>query len=454
MQHDKRMAMYSSRAESGPVRRKRWLKAAMALFGLSLSTNVVYAFIVGSTCIYIGYVFALILCGYLFFSDRSKGGAKLDLVDGSIWVFVAVACLSIFPATIYAFSAQLPLETPLVVMRGLVVLLCGVAVYYAVVRLADYSKYVVIGMAIGIVVNGFVSLLQMIAYNSGSFFTLYYLFPQSSFSVSADWSIWGTLPEGADGLPTFRAQGLFLEASHLMVFLACLAPVAFVSLRSIVAKTGVLIATMFCCITSLSPNVLFILVASTWLLLSYLNRSNSKELRLRRGWVLVAIVAVFVLACVVVLHLDFIASAFSSVISSIADLNVFTSSDTGTMDRWESMLKALSACMQYPLGAGWNTESIVLAYEVGEVASHSYLIRLLLEVGIIGVIAYFVLIARHCKALLSRNSNIEDLAVGVAVLILLVCQATNGMTLVPWAWALMGLSSIATKRIERGHRNE
>lgn len=455
MQRDKHLAMCSSQVKnSSVIGQKRWLKAVMILFGLSLSTNVVYAFTVGNTCVYIGYVFALILCGYLFVSDRNRGGAKLDLVDGSIWAFIAIACLSILPAIIYAFSAGLPMETPLVVMRGLVVLLCGVAVYYAVARLADYAKYVVIGIALGILANGLVSLLQMIAYNSGSFFTLYYLFPQSSFSISANWSIWGTLPEGAGRIPSFRSQGLFLEASHLMIFLACLAPVAFVSLRSIAAKVGVLTATVFCCATSFSPNVLFILVASVWLLLSYLNRSSSEEFRLRRGWVLVAITAVFVLACVIALHLDFIVSTFSSVISSIADLNVFTSNDAGTIDRWESMLKALSTCIQYPLGAGWNTESIVLSYEVGEVASHSYLIRLLLEVSIVGVIAYFILISRHCKALLSRNSNIEDLAIGVAVLILFVCQATNGMTLLPWAWALMGLSSVATKRITRRRVNE
>lgn len=433
---------------------KSWLRIVMFLFGLSLSTNVVYAFTVGNTCVYVGYIIALALCGYLVVADRKRGSAKLDLIDSSTWAFVTAACLSLFLSIIYSVSGQLPSETPLVALRGLVVLFCGLAVYYAVARLSEYARYLIMGLALGVVVNGFVSVLQMAAFESGSYFTLYYLFPQDSFSISADWSIWGVLPDGAGRITSFRSQGLFLEASHLMVFLVCVAPIALVVLQSIVAKAGILIATIFCCVTSLSPNVLFILVECALLLIS-LKKGDAKVYKLRRGWIFVALAILFAFICLVALRWDFVVSGIESIINAIADLNVLTSTDKGTMDRWESMLSALSSCLQYPLGTGWNTESLVLSHAYGsdEVASHSYLIRLLLEMGAVGIIAYASLVLRHSVPLLSRNSNVEELAIGLSVVFLFVCQATNGMTFVPWAWALLGLSSVAIKAAEKRRRD-
>ncbi|WP_302391795.1 O-antigen ligase family protein [Eggerthella sinensis] len=434
---------------------KSWLRVVMFLFGLSLSTNVVYAFTVGNTCVYIGYVFAFALCGYLVVSGRKRASAKLDLIDGSIWAFAAVACLSVSLSIIYSVSGQLPSETPLVALRGLVVLFCGLVVYYVVARLSEYAKYLVMGLALGVIVNGFVSALQMVAFESGSYFTLYYLFPQDSFSISADWGIWGTLPDGAGRITSFRSQGLFLETSHLMVFLVCIAPIAFVVLRSTVARVVILIATIFCCITSLSPNVLFVLVECALLLLVSPKKSGFIERKVRRGWIFVSLATMFALICMVALRSDFVISGIESVTNAIADLNFLTSTDEGTMGRWESMLSALSACLQYPLGTGWNTESLVLSHVYGssEVASHSYVIRLLLEMGIVGIIAYIALVLRHSIPLLSRNSNIEELAIGLSVVFLFVCQATNGMTFVPWAWALLGLSSVAIRAAEKRRQN-
>lgn len=434
---------------------KSWLRVVMFLFGLSLSTNVIYAFTVGNTCVYVGYIIALALCGYLFVADRKRGSVKLDLIDRSTWAFAAVACLSLFLSLIYSVSGQLPLETPLVALRGLVVLFCGLAVYYAVARLSEYARYLVLGLALGVVVNGFVSALQMAAFESGSYFTLYNLFPQDSFSISADWSIWGALPDGADRITSFRSQGLFLEASHLMVFLVCVAPIAFVVLQSTVARVGILAATVFCCITAFSPNVLFMLVECALLLLVSPIKDGFEEHKVRRGWIFVTLATLFAFICVVALHSDLVISGIESVMNAIADLNVLTSTDEGTMDRWESMLRAFSVCLHYPLGTGWNTESLVLSHAYGsdEVASHSYVIRLLLEMGIVGLVTYIALVLRHSIPLLSRHSSIEEFAIGLSVVFLFVCQTTNGITFVPWAWALLGLSSVAIKAAEKRRQN-
>ena len=434
---------------------KSWLRVVMVLFGLSLSTNVAYAFTVGNTCVYIGYVFAFALCGYLFVSDRKGGSAKLDLIDGSVWAFAAIASISVFLSLFYSASGQLAIEMPLVVLRGLVVLFCGLAVYYTVARLSEYVRHLIMGLALGVVVNGIISVLQMAAFESGSYFSLYYLFPQDSFSISADWGIWGTLPDGAGRITSFRSQGLFLEASHLMVFLACIAPTAFIVLRSTVTRAGIVIATAFCCVTSLSPNVLFILVECALLLTVSIKNSGLNELKMRREWILMALAILFALLCLIALRPDLIISGIDSVMNAIADLNVLTSTDEGTMNRWESMRYALSACLLYPLGTGWNTESLVLShvYGSGEVASHSFVIRLLLEMGVTGFIGYVALVLRHSIPLLSRNASIEELAIGLSVVILFVCQATNGMTLVPWAWALLGLSSVAIRTSGKRRQN-
>lgn len=430
-----------------------WGIAAFAL-GLSLATNVIYVLKIGNTSVYIGYIVAVIVAFPLVLRDMKSGGPHLTLIDKSLWVFAFVCLLSVFPSIVSAGMGFVPDDEPLTVLKGLIVLICGVLVYYAVVSLESQRRSLIAGLAVGIAVNGVISVFQQVAFNSGSYFSLYTLFPQDAFSISAKWEIWSNLPVGAEHINVFRPQGLFLEASHLMVFLVCFAPFVFLSLRSTVAKAIVAVSAVYACATSMSPNSVFlimeVLVLAFFVLSGRRFQTRLSETRLNPLLVLFVLAILLLSILGFVLKPEILINALNSIGRSLADLNISSTTDDGTLERWDSMLKALAAVSQFPFGAGWNTESQVLVFLYGssDVASHSFVIRLLLELGVVGLVSYLYMMARHSMRLVAERKDLYAFALGVGVLFMLLCQAANGTSMVPWAWALLGLAQ--TEILSRG----
>lgn len=449
-----------------PIDRKRKMLSCQSyfwpvvslLFGVSLTTDVIYIFKLGNTCVYIGYAFAVVLALLLLVSRRHFDDVRLAVVDCSVWVFSAFVSLSLFPALFSAFLGHSPADAPLVVLKGLVVFFCGLLVYFAVAELRSFRRYFIFGLTLGLVINGIVSIMQQFAFDSGSFFTFYNLFPQDSFCVSAKWDIWPSLPPYAGRINTFRPQGLFLEASHLMVFLVCLAPYIFLKTNNFYVKLVIVVLTGYCAFTSASPNAVFLIIESLVLLAISFSSSSVKLSKVKFNPIAAIVLSAFFFAGILFLlyRPDLLTGAFESVSRSLSDLNVASSTDDGTLERWDSMMKALAALSQFPFGSGWNTESSVLVYIYGssDVASHSFAIRLVLELGVLGLVSYIYVIVRHARLLLCSRSSIEALALGMAVVFLFVCQASNGTSMLPWVWALLGLAQSETLALKEGVRLE
>lgn len=433
---------------AGRRRSARLLNIIVFLFGLSLATDVVYVAIVGRTPVYAGYAFGLVLFLYFVVKDRAR--MRLSDVHKSVWAFLGIAAISLMMSLINVFVGLAPDEAPVVVLRGLIVLACGFCIYYVTVRLGTSTRYLLAGIAVGIVVNGVLSLLQQAAFDSGSYLSLYSLFPQEHFYIAAPFNIWGQLPPEASLTNLFRPQGLFLEASHLMAFLTCFAPLAFICFRGSIPRILVVGLTAYCGVMALSPNVVF-LIAEVIILIALRPNANGavaekNETRSRRvGGVHVIgiIAAIFLVVLFLILNPGVVSSSLELLPSATEGLNVFTSTDTGTLERWEMMQKALGVVLYYPLGAGWNTESYILRFWFGnsDVTSLSYAIRLLIEIGIPGFVGYLWLIYTHSVPLLRRSGTYTGKAVGIAVVCLFVIQVTNGTSMIPWTWALLGLAN-------------
>lgn len=441
------------RASGKSSKRSKFLSACMLLLGLGLSTNVVYVFRIGSTCVYVGYAIALLLVIWLFLSNRGEGGIDLGLVDSSVWIFFTVACVSVIAAAITSITGGTGVDAPLVALRGLVVLFCGILTYYVVVRLSRYSKSLLIGLGLGIAINGVLCLVQYYAFYSGSVFTLYNYFPQESFAVFTTWDAASAVPIGASAIYSFRPQGLFLEPSHIMIFLVCLAPIAFLTMKSRIGRLAIVGTSVFCCVTALSPNAIFFLIEVLVLLAVYLSHNGGKNhlssARFSHGTIIAAFAIVLAATVFLMVDGDVLNDIVAALAQSLTDLDVSSTTDTGTLDRWNSMVKALAVCGSNLFGTGWNTEALTLSYIYGsgDVASQSYAIRLLLETGVLGLVSYALLIWRHSKPLLGGES-MTDLCLCAGVVFLAICQVTNGMTLVPWAWALLGLAR--SRALRRG----
>lgn len=426
------------------------------LFGMTLTTNVVYVAIIGNTPVYIAYAFSFIFIFYFLFNGVDS--IRLSRIDKSVWLFTAIACLSIIPSLIATMLGASPSDASEVVLRGLLVLFCGLAIYYVVACLRGRERWLIAGITFGLILNGFVSILQQVAFNSGAYFTLYNLFPQDSFQISIPWQISESMPANAGYISVFRPQGLFLETSHLMGFLVCFAPLAVLANRSLPIKVLVIILTSYCAITSLSPNIAFLLIEVVVLAIVTSSNRGAGNVSVRNspsqrsGYIaLLVLAAITAFGLYLFLNPSFVNNSVALIGDALAALNPLSSSDAGTTQRFKSMLQGLSIAVHNPFGYGWNTESLMFEFWYhgnSEMGSHSFAIRLLIETGVIGLVAYVGMIFHHSVPLLKRTSSPGGISLGIAVLFLLVIQFTNGDSMVPWTWALLALARNALQSTE------
>lgn len=414
------------------------------ILGLSISTGVIYVFTIGNTPVYVGYFFAaLVFIGLLLKNPYSIIRA-ISAIDISILVFFVIAILSFVPSFMYCLAGHLDINVPLTVLKGLVVFIAGLIVYIVTLSMREHRKAIVYGVAFGIIINAIISVIAQIAFESGTVFSLVSLFPQDAFTVSVKWGV--SEPVGSHAIYEFRAQGLFLEASHLMVFLVTWGLLCLVYVRYTFAKAIILIGICYITTQALSPNAAILIVEIILIIL--LGKSHGagiekksfgkKTLPYTTVFAILVLILVGGLACI--RFSGVVAEAIDSVIDSLTDLNPMSSTDTGTLDRFNSMLSTISILPNYPFGAGWNTESLILTshFDGAVFASHSFALRLLLELGPLGLIAYCWVIIRHARGAFYASK--QGRIVGIAIVCMTVTQFMNGITLLPYVWVILGLS--------------
>ncbi len=420
------------------------LKIISFILGLSVSTGVIYVFTVGNTPVYIGYFFAALVFIGLLLKNPHRIVRVISAIDISVLVFFGLATLSFIPSFIYCLVGQVDINVPLTVLKGLIVLIAGLIVYIVTLSIRRYRKAIVYGVAFGIIINVVISIIAQIAFESGTVFSLVSLFPQDAFAVSMKWGV--SAPAHSHAIYVFRAQGLFLEASHLMVFLVTWGLLCLRYVRYTFAKAVILIGICYIMAQSLSPNAAILIVEGVLIIL--LSKSHNAGLKkkssVRRTLPYATIFAILVLiligglACI--RFSSIIAEAVDSVIDSFTDLDPMSSTDTGTLDRFNSMVSTVSILPNYPFGAGWNTESLILTshFDGTVFASHSFALRLLLELGPLGLIAYCWVIMRHAKG--AFHASQQGRVVGIAIVCMAMTQFMNGITLLPYVWVILGLS--------------
>lgn len=432
----------SSLPKSISVRSTR-SKIAPFLLGLSVSTGVIYALTIGNTPVYVGYFVAALLLVALLIRNSKLVISAVSAIDSSILVFFGIAALSISFSLAYCMAGLLSLDAPIMVVKGLFILAAGIAIYVAGVTQRKNSGAIFCGVAVGIVANAVISFAAQMAYDSGSVLSLISFFPQDSFVVPLKW---GTPePVGSHAIYVFRAQGLFLEASHLMVFLVTWGVLCIANLRSILMRALVLVCVCYMAAEALSPNIaVLILEVALALLFSRAGKLKKRQRTTDKvipySTIIAFLVLMFIGSLVLISFGSAISDAASAAMESLTDLNPFTSTDTGTTERFDSMMSALSALPNYPLGSGWNTESLALmSCSNGTVyASHSFALRLLIELGPLGLATYCWVIFRHTKG--AFQSSKHGRFVAAAIVCMAIAQFMNGITLLPYVWLILGVA--------------
>lgn len=428
----------------------RAMKAMSFVLGLSVSTGVIYVFTAGNTPVYIGYCVAAIAFVMLLLACPLILADAATAVDNSVLAFCGLAALSLVPSLVYATIGGQGIDVSLTVLKGLVVLVAGVIVYIVAISLRSSRDMMVTGVAFGVALNVAFSVAANIAFNAGSVLSLYSLFPQDAFIVPLRWGV--LEPAGSHAIYTFRAQGLFLEASHLMVFLVTWGLLCTIKLKHMLIKTALLVGVVYVSAQALSPNVAVLMLEAVLVLVVRGVPKNRGSFSVQNKNIPHAtIVAFFALLFAtflsVLLFGDAISVLVGNIVDSLGDLDVASSTDTGTAARFDSMLTTLSILPSYPFGAGWNTESIVLATTFGEsaFASHSFALRLLLEVGPLGLLAYCWVVWRHASR--AYRASRQGRFVAVSLVCMAIAQFLNGITLLPYVWLLLGIA----KGIEMEH---
>ena len=402
---------------------------------------VAYITKIGNTVVPLVYVFSilcLLLGGY-----KLANGKHLDC-DKSIIAFSCWAGISCVFTLAYCMRGDFDSYALTVPARGYLVLLCGITMYLSASSVWSEKKWLFVGLAAGVLLNFVFSLLSLWAFNNGTYFNLYSVFPQNYYQMPLKYEYWAS--NTGSFITEYRPQGLFLECSHLMLFLVCILPIVFFETKNTTVKVLLCVFGVFATVTSKSPNtVIFVCeLLVLWLLLRKKGYAFAEKKRVRLSgtiWLFLFVVLIGTVGFFAVKP-DLFSSVISQLEVALADFNVSSSTDGGTTERWRNMQLAASLLGEYPLGAGWNMETYVMEHNfVGNVASsHTVALKYLLEIGPLGLGLYVYLICRHCVPLLSKKSTSFQKILGVSVLFLFIGQVTNGVSLAPWMWLLLGMA--------------
>lgn len=429
------------------------------VLGLSFLQGIVYITKVGNLYVDIAY-----LVGGLAFIIRAISDPK-GTVDKLEHYFFRSLSPFLFLIVVSGFLTLLScVNHPGVqvnpYLNGLVVLAASLCIYFAVIAYSEYSKFIAWGLWIGLLVNIVVSFLQYAAFQSGTAFTFYNVFPQPAFYISVPWGAASPWAENVKYLVyTFRAQGLYLEVSYF-VGAATIVYLAATSLIDIngTLKFVVFVALLFLFGLSSTGNlVLFIGFIFLARLIRMGSHDQSKSFcRRRRSGVEWLTILLLLLCTIIILIISF--SDINGFLNSI-NFDVLSkgwtegmaSSDLSASDnrlRLEYMLNALSEFSRYPWGGGYNMAPALTFADYGTRATFSYVLTLLVELGPLGIIAYMYFVGSLIVGLQTTNERqqADQLRLAIAVLALFAFQVANGIGLSPLAWCIFGLASIEQKR--------
>lgn len=438
------------------------------VLGLSFLQGIAYVTKVGNLYVDAVYPMAVLaLAAKLIFDPKHTIGKLESCFCRRMLPFLLVIALSGVLALVSCVTHQgVQISSYL---NGLVVLAVSLCVYFAVIAYHSQIKYIALGLWIGLLVNIVVSFMQYAAFQAGTAFTLYGLFPQPAFYISVPWGAGGAWAENIKYLVySFRAQGLYLEVSYFVGA----ATIVYIAAPSFIKTNGtfraiVLAALLFLFGMSGTGNLVlfigFIMVACA----IHLNSSGGlrgvfERRRTRIEWMLMLLLLI---GCLMVVLL-FVSNA--DAFFDVMDFDVFSKgwadgiassnlSDADNSQRLTYMLNAVAEFARYPWGGGYNMAPALTFADYGTNTTFSYALTLLVELGPIGLATYLYFIGSLVVSLAERRSSrhSDGAALSVAVLALFAFQVANGIGLTPLAWCVFALASIELydKKKERGSNN-
>ena len=436
------------------------------VFGLVFVQGIIYVTKVGNLYVDIVYPLAVfVLCINLVLRPTSTIRSIELCFHRGMLPFLVVVVLSVFLA-MGSTLTHIGVDITSCV-NGFVVLLFSLAIYFAVISLRDRVHQFISAIFVGLLVNIAISIAQYVAFQSGTAFTLYDLFPQPAFYISVPWGSGGAWAQNIQYLVySYRAQGLWLEVSYFVGAATVVFILAMGCLRlSGTFKAAVFVTLLFLFAMSNTGNlVLYVAFVFVAYLLLRLGRGRTLGFASKRRssaeWlavlcVLAVLVGIFVYALSntddLLRTLD-LENLLKGLAGGLESSNI-TSADN--QQRFQYMQNALSEFFRYPWGGGYNMAPSLTFYDYGTNTTFSYALTLLVELGPIGLVAYGYFVFSMVVRLFgdSLSCSLSGVSIAVALVAYLAFQIGNGVGLTPLAWCLFALGSIEIAN-RKGDSNE
>ncbi len=378
------------------------------LLGIGVSEGITVLFYLSNKPFAFIEVLSPLMFMYFCMRDRHAFSRFLRSIPLGLKLFFLIIVLSIVPGIVYFMSVSV-IPRYLV---GLITLIISLTAAFNAFILKEQKQYIFRGLFIGLVLNVFFSVICFVSFQRGEIISLEKFFNRESFYT----------PEYS-----FRAQGFFLEPSHLTRYIGSvvLIVISSIKLKPPIIKYIIVFATIFALGLSLSGSVAIIIVGIVLYFLATMK--NKRGIKFRDiGLLLLFIVALFM---------------FSSVISETMD-KIMTGAnitDAENAGRFDAILSVLSQWNALILGCGWNlTANLIESANLDIPAAFSDIVEMLVETGIVGGLIYIFSVLAMMLKLWKKRENYSR-ALSVSLLMILALQVGTDYAFNPCMMLVFGL---------------
>lgn len=417
------------------------------LLGIIVCNNVIYAFKINNTYINIAFIASIIIFLYLIIFRHKKLFKAIKNINIYFKIFIIICFLSVIPMIIFCDNKSFYTSY----ITGIVYLIVTLTIYINVYFLKSEKEYIYKGLLYGFLLNVILSLIQYITYLAGSCFSLFEFFPQDAFQV-CNINLKSAMTMY---IPSYRAQGFFLETSYYMIFLASTIMLYRARTKNNFRNLLVILIALFCMVNSTTATMVLVFMAMIlYFIINKVKTSKEKKKEIVTGYKILGICACFLALLIMLLVSNKFTQYFNfeemwdkiSTSMLTADIN-----NEDNEERSQAMDNGIKLALKYPFGGGYNLMTKLMMEEYnGEMkvyTTFNYFITLCIEIGIVGALIFTIYIISLTIKLTIKTKDKKKIAIGISVLVTFIGQVACGTNfiLLPFIILIYALADLESR---------
>lgn len=410
------------------------------ILGIMTCQNVIYCFKISNTYINIFQLVTFVVFLFNLLTRHKEVEKALVLTDRRLSMFYGCCYFSIVLLFFVMFIVPDAKVTSF--FSGLITYTLAFMYYVCVIIYKDDVDSFIKGITAGFFINVIVCVAEYICFARGTYFSLYNVFPQPFYYVSIPWENRSILIQNESLIYSYRASGLFLEASHFISYLSVVVLIVWTncSKRKTIA-VAVSVVTILTLISGSGTFAAYALTIALFFAICTLKEHQIKKTTLKQILLIGAIAgALLILGSHKTIDRMFQERTISDFLSIALKTSNILDADNST--RLIFMKNAIKAIRIFPLGIGCNMAPTVLNQLYGTYSTFSFLLSVILEFGPVAAIIYVWFLVDTMKTSIGNALNRYDVALGVSFLVIMAVQFANGIGLSCYILAIFALARI------------